>query len=132
MGEYDVNYTAIIAATVAYMIIGFIWYSKWIFGEIWGKLSKEPKKSRMILGHIGSTIAGFIIASVLSYFIRHLHVHHFLYGAVVGFLAWLGFVMSTSLAGALYTAKPAKLFLIDTTYFLVAFVVMGGIIGGWL
>lgn len=135
MGEYEVNYSAIVAATIVYMIIGFLWYSKWLFGTIWAKLQKlekEPKKIRMIIGHIGSVASGFILASVLSYFIRHLHVHHFLYGAVVGFLAWVGFVFTTSLTGALYTAKPIKLFLIDSTYLLIAFIVMGGIIGAWI
>jgi hypothetical protein len=129
---YEINYSAIIASTIVYMIIGFIWYSKWVFGKIWMKLNKEPKKTRMFLAHFGSIVSAFVISFVMSYFIRHLHVHNFFYGALVGFSAWLGFVLTTNLAGALYAAKPVKLFLIDAGYFLIAFIVMGGILGAWV
>jgi len=49
------------------------------------------------------------------------------YGMKVGFAIWLGFVATVQLTDFLFSRKPLKLFLINTGYQLVCYLVMGAI-----
>lgn len=131
MGEFGSNYAAIVVAAVVYMAVGFIWYSEWVLGRVWLKLMKEITPGRMVIGHLVTFILALVLAYVLSYFLRHLHVHTFYYGAFVGFLAWVGFIVPSQMAAVVYAAKPVKLFLVEAGYYLVALILMGGILGVW-
>jgi hypothetical protein len=131
MGENASNYSAIIVAAVVYMAVGFIWYSEWVLGRVWLKLMKEVNPSQMIIGHVVTFILGVVLAYVLSYFLRHLHIHTFYYGAFVGFLAWLGFIVPSKMSTVVYGGRSYKLFLIEAGFYLVALVLMGGILGVW-
>jgi len=50
------------------------------------------------------------------------------YGMKVGFAIWAGFVASVQLTDTLFQKKPFKLFLINTGYQLVCYLVMGAIL----
>ncbi len=66
----------IIILTVVYMVVGSLWYSKWLFGGIWAKLtnidassvSKEAVKKAFILG----TIQKFLKSLLIFYFVINL------------------------------------------------------------
>jgi len=53
-------------------------------------------------------------------------------GMKLGFFCWFGFVLPTSFATSLFSMKPRQLWLIDTGYNLVSFVIAGAIILGWM
>ena len=53
------------------------------------------------------------------------------HGAFFGFMAWLGFAAPTSYATALFSGKPKQLWLIDSMYYLVSFVLAGLILAAW-
>jgi hypothetical protein len=52
-------------------------------------------------------------------------------GALVGVLCWVGFAGATSFATALFSMKPKLLWLIDTGFNLVSFVLAGIILAVW-
>jgi hypothetical protein len=54
-----------------------------------------------------------------------------LHGATFGFMAWLGFAAPTSYATAIFSGKPKQLWVIDTMYNLVSFILAGIILGAW-
>jgi hypothetical protein len=63
-------------------------------------------------------------------------VNHFqdltaLRGAMIGAFCWLGFAGATSFATALFSMKPKELWLINSGYNLVSFVIAGAILGVW-
>src|SRR5436853_5846921 len=53
------------------------------------------------------------------------------YGMKVGFAIWLGFVTTVQLTAKLFENKPTKLYLINTGYQLVCYLVMGAILAVW-
>lgn len=126
----QIDWLVIFIAAVLNMLIGFVWYSKWLFLDEWSKLSKasmdkkEMKKS-IAFGFINS----LVIAFFLYYFEYYLNVATVSDGIYVGFIAWLGFAATTQISGVIWAKRPFKLFLIDSGCKLLSFVVMGGVIG---
>ncbi|HEY5022936.1 MAG TPA: DUF1761 domain-containing protein, partial [Gemmatimonadaceae bacterium] len=53
------------------------------------------------------------------------------HGVLFGFLFWLGFAATTSYATAIFSGKPKQLWLIDSMYNLVSFVIAGIILAVW-
>ena len=49
----------------------------------------------------------------------------------VGFAVWLGFVTTVQLTSVLFAKQPLKLYLINTGYQLVCYLVMGAILAVW-
>jgi hypothetical protein len=81
----------------------------------------------MIVGFIGDLVMAYILARFAAWYGATTLVE----GALVGFMAWLGFV-ATILAGSIYyERKPMELVLINAGYHLVSIVVMGAIFGLW-
>ena len=69
---------------------------------------------------IGFSVMAMIFAHLASS--MTLNAGH---GALVGFMCWLGFAATSSYATALFSGKPKQLWLIDSTYNLVSFVLAG-------
>lgn len=129
-----VSWVAVIVAAAALIVIGFIWYLPQVFGTRWAALSGRP------LPQIGQVppmtyVAGVVTALVTAYVLalieQGLGVKGLTDGAVVGFLAWLGFVATTSYGTVLWEGRQPAYWAINAGNVLVAFVVMGAIIGYW-
>ena len=131
MDSFQTDWLVVVIAAVLNMAIGFVWYSKWLFGRTWQKLTdmKEKdlkcKKTYLIFGFVIS----LVIAYFLSFFEGHLGVTNVSDGMFVGFLLWLGFVATTQISGVLWCKKPFKLFAINSGCKLLSYLVMSGIIG---
>ena len=130
----------VLAASVASMVIGFLWYSPLLFARPWmglmgydpddkAKLAEMQKGAGKLYGI--SFIATVVSAVVLAKIIDLTSVVTILYGMKVGFGIWLGFVATVQLTGALFTKQPIKLFLINTGYQLVCYLTMGAILAKW-
>ena len=76
-------------------------------------------------------ICSFLISLVLALIINHFPPYHPLHGALAGFACWLGFAASTSYATAVFSLQPKALWLINSGYNLVSFVMAGAILGAW-
>lgn len=128
-----VNLVAVVVAAVASMVVGMLWYGP-LFGKKWVELSGvrmsdiESKKSEMpktyLIAFIGALVAAFVLAGFLKYAQAVTPVD----GAVVGAMAWLGFVATVSLGNVLWEGKPVSLYLLNNGYNLVNFAVMGAVI----
>lgn len=131
MDSFQTDWLVVFIAAILNMAIGFVWYSKWLFGRTWQKLSDLKEKDlKMKKGHfIYAFIISLIIAYFLSFFEGHLGVTNVSDGMFVGFLLWLGFVASTQISCVLWCKKPFKLFAINTGCKLLSYLVMSGIIG---
>jgi ABC-type microcin C transport system permease subunit YejE len=126
----SVNIAGVVVSAIAYMIVGMLWYSPGLFGRDWAKLSgiKKSKKD-MTNARMISFVGALITAYVLSLFITALEANTLFAGALIGFWAWVGFVGVIQLAGSNYEEKSFDLWLINSGYLLVTFLVMGGILG---
>jgi len=136
----DINLWAILGAAIATMIVGFVWYSPALFARPWMvAMGYDPddktKSEEMRKGAAKMYSIAFILcllgAFVLAKIIAGLTINTALYGMKVGFAVWLGFLMPVQLTDKMFSQRPFKLFLINTGYQLVAYLVMGAILGKW-
>src|SRR2546430_10570906 len=57
--------------------------------------------------------------------------YHPLHGALAGAACWLGFAAAPSYATAVFSMQPKGLWLINSGYNLVSFMIAGAILGAW-
>jgi hypothetical protein len=129
-----VNWVAVIAATVAYSVIGFLWFSRQVFGLRWAaSIGRElPAPGQVpVTSLVGSVIVGLVTAYVLAVIADAVGAATLADGAILGFLAWLGFAATSTLGGVLFEGRSTTWWTISAGYWLVALVVMGAIIGYW-
>ena len=81
--------------------------------------------------YLGSLVASLISAFVLALFLHWMRAEGAHIGAMTGFHVWLGFVATVQFTAALFARQSMKLFVINTGYQLVCYVVMGAILGAW-
>lgn len=135
-----VNLWAVLVAAVATMVAGFGWYSPALFAKPWtilmgydpndkAKMAEMQKSAGPAYGM--SLVASLLSAFVLGKIISVAFVTTPLYGMKIGLAVWLGFVTTVQLTGALFGRQPVKLYLINTGYQLVCYLLMGAIMGAW-
>jgi Protein of unknown function (DUF1761) len=136
-----VNLWSVLGAAVATMVIGFLWYSPFLFAKPWmiamgydpedkAKLAAMQKSAGPMYGI--SFVASLLSAFVLGKIIFNLAIATPLYGMKVGLAVWAAFVMTVQLTDKLFGNRPWKLFFINTGYQLVCYLVAGAILGQWV
>jgi hypothetical protein len=135
-----VNLLSVLAAAIATMILGFLWYSPFLFAKPWtlamgydmndkAKMDEMRKGAGKLYGitFVASLISAFVLAKIIDV----TTVDSALYGMKIGFAVWLGFVTTVQLTGTLFGRKSTKVYLIDTGYQLLCYLVMGAILAKW-
>ena len=133
----SINYWAVLAAAVASMVLGFLWYGP-LFGKVWIKLMNFDKKQmeqmkKKGMGKIYTlmVINTLVVSYILAHFIKYL-------GTTVpealktAFWLWLGFIATVMLGSVLWEGKSWKLYSINTAYWLVNLAVMSAILALWV
>jgi len=133
-----INLVAVLAAGIANMVIGALWYSPILFGRKWmaviGKSDtelEEMKKEGMTKAYVLSFISALVMAYALALFVGFVDAVTIWDGVKVGLYAWLGFIATTSLATVLFEQRPFGLYFINNGFNLVALLVMGTILVMW-
>jgi hypothetical protein len=135
-----INLWSVLVAAIATMVVGFLWYSPLLFARPWTVLmgydpDDKAKLAEMQKGagkmYALSFLASLVSALVLAKIILITTVSSALYGMKVGFAVWLGFVTTVQLTSVLFAKQPLKLYLINTGYQLVCYLVMGAILAVW-
>lgn len=134
MHGFDVNWLAVLSATLVKFAIGGVWYSPPLFGPRWGAIvgvTPEAFKARMGWAMAIDLVASFVLAWVLANVLKFTGAVGLVPGARVSFFLWLGFVATPLLATTMYEGRPIALFGINAAYWLVSMLIMGGLIGAW-
>lgn len=132
-----INIWEILVAAVAPFAIGFLWYGKPLFGKTWqglvGLSDEDMAQGNMPLIFGVSYLLQLVIATFLSFFIEVVMMvgSSAIWGGLFAVLLCLAFVGTTFGTTYLFSRKPQKLYWIDLGYQVVAFFVMGFIIGAW-
>ena len=145
MALFDTNFDiAVIVAAILSFIIGGIWYAGPVFGKAWmaalGKTEadKEAMRKQAPKGFAAGLIGAFISSLVLAIFLEYGRLANVGLpgsvggGLVVGFLAWFGFLMTTTVSGAIFEGRPSKLVGINVGFTFVSYLIMGLIQGIWI
>ena len=139
MYAVDVNYLSVTIASLVNMLIGYLWYSPYIFGKKWAQLSGISRRNKSMFGRILSRyiliyfLISFFTAYILANFSDYLGIMTIGEGAQLGLWIWFGFVATTVLYDYIYPKKSASwtLYFIDTGYILAGLMVMAMILAVW-
>lgn len=116
------------------MVVGSLWYGP-LFGKQWMKLTgtKEMNmgKDEMPKFYILMFVTSLVQSYVIAYFVTGMGSFDAISGALVGFIAWVGFVVAGKLSEFLADRRPMNLLYLDSGYRLVIFVLMGAVLAVW-
>jgi hypothetical protein len=134
MAQFPINWWALLAAVVARMVLGGIWYSPLLFLNRWLALtgrSHTDMNSRMPMLLLVDLVSSLMMAFVLVHAIHYAGAVTWMQGAAVGFFNWLGFVATVTLGITLYERKPFALFVITNGWQLISLLLIGVILAVW-
>ena len=128
----NVSIVGILAASVVAMIVGMVWYSPPLFGNLWMEaMGVNPKKApKMDPKSFGGAFLGALLsASVLAVLIKGLLALTIMDGFAVALWVWLGFYVALELVALSFSAKRSvKLFLVNIGHHLVALLAMSAVL----
>jgi hypothetical protein len=133
MGSH-LNVWAILAAAVSAFLLGGLWYSPLLFARAWQRASGLTAADIAAQNRVRIFSLAFVLTLVMA-----VNLAMFLdapattltWGATAGFLAGFGWVALSFGVVGLFESRPLSYVLVNGGYLVVAFVVMGAIIGGW-
>ena len=155
----EINWMAILLASLSTLVLGFIWYNPKVFGNIWmkeaGLTLESLKGANMFKMLAGSFIYAFLMSIVLQFLVIHQwgvyssqlnikdvdptiyknfmdafgHTYRtFKHGAFHGFISGLFLALPLIGTNALYERRSFKYVLVTGGFWIVSFMIMGGII----
>lgn len=118
------HYVAILLGAVASFIIGWLWYSPYLFGNIWAKehgSNQEKMKegeapvNALVVSFLTYLVTGYVMTLVFKY----LPVTDIASALSWGFLLWLGFPAAVGLMHSMFSAKSLTQIAISAAFELV-------------
>lgn len=136
--EVQVNWAGVLLATIVGMVVGFVWYAKPVFGDMWQKLVKlDEKKARE--GAVKAIVQALVAGLLTAYIIAHVAYISFTFFDVsfmssalqTAFWLWLGISATTVVTHNAFEQRPTKLTVLTVAHQLVTFLAMAVVIG-WM
>ena len=129
----DINFMGILIAAIVSFVLGWLWYSPFLFGKIWMEEMKvkeeDCKKKNMAVALGGTFLLTLITAFILSSFVEIAGASGAISGGIIGILAGAGFVATAMATNNLFEGKSMKLFLINAGHYMACYAAMGTVLG---
>jgi hypothetical protein len=129
----DINVLAVILAAASSFLVGGLWYSPALFGNVWNRENGSSLKSQGA-GHPAKVFGVSFIFSLVAAFAFALwlgptpSLHD---GLMHGLLAGFGMVAASFGINYQFANRSALLWLVDGGYHTVQFLLFGLILGLW-
>lgn len=136
----EINYWAVLIATLSTMIVGSVWYAPPVFGKRWAKLANVDMNAdktalQAWMPIITTVIVSFISAWVLAgatTISGHFYGGGYLMAAIgTAVILWAGFTAARFITHDAFEGRPTSLTVMNIAHELVTFLVMALIIGLW-
>ena len=136
MDNVTLNYAAILVAAIVNMVIGALWYSPLLFGNIWMKAMKFSKNEMKGDKYMGARYAvaflvGLLMIYIMAHYVSAFEANTASMGAQAAFWPWLGFMVPVLAGDILWNGKPISVFVINASHYLVALLMAGVILATW-
>ncbi len=132
---HSFNHLAILTSALILWFLGAAWYSPALFAKPWmamlGIKKEAGKRASLYVGMIASLIGDLLVAFILAHIIIWSGTDSFGRGALIGFIVWIGFIAAPNLPQGIYEGRPFRLFAINSGYWLVGLLIVGGLLGAW-
>ena len=134
--EVEINWLGVGVATLASMLVGWAWYAKPVFGDMWLKIVKlDEKKTKEVAPK--AMIAALLMSAVTAYVLAHVTYLSFVFFEVsylnaaltTAFWLWLGLVATRFIVHDAFELRPPKLTYLNIGSELVTLLAMGLAIG---
>jgi len=127
----EINWIAVIAATIASFVIGGLWYSPLLFARVWqreaGLTDEQIAGANIIRTFAGAFFLMLLAASMFAMFLGP--DPSLTFGAGAGFAAGLFWVATSLGVNYLFEQRSLRLWLINGGYNVVTFTVIGTVLG---
>jgi hypothetical protein len=134
------TYWIFLLAACAAWVFGAIYYT--LLGKIWlgaqgltqeKLMAERSKRSTLINAYpfVLSFVAEVVIAWVLCGMMLHMGMTGARAGMISGAFVWFGFVLTTIAVNNAYTFRSWKITAIDALHWLVVFIIIGAVVGGF-
>lgn len=129
----NLNWLAVAAATLSTFILGGIWYSPAMFGRAWmeaaGISEEKAKQANPAKVYGGAFVLSLISAINLGMFLGR--ESDLAFGITAGAAVGIGWVATSLGVIYLFEQRPRGHWFVNASYLIVAFIVMGAILGAW-
>ena len=135
--DIPINWLAVVAAGVANMVVGYLWYGP-LFGKMWKGLmgfTDESMKSMpvtMTMAMVWGFVASLVMAYVLARFAFVSGAIDVMGALTLAFWVWLGFLATQSVGAYLWEGKPFKLFVLCAANQLISIALMAVVLVLWM
>ncbi|MBA3789203.1 DUF1761 domain-containing protein [Patescibacteria group bacterium] len=135
--NFAINYFAVLVSAIGFMIVGTLWYGP-LFGKQWRSLigvtpekMKNTPNGAMVRPMIFVFIVALVTSFVIAVLLKSLLITTPLVALELAFVVWLGFIATTLLNRVLFEQSSMKLYFINISQSLVAFLFSSLILVLW-
>jgi hypothetical protein len=137
--QIPVNFFSVLLASIASMVVGFLWYSPLLVGNIWmkemGITSKSMEKAKKNMGllyglsWVGSLVMAYVLTHVTVMSMNFFQYPRLSSAVTSAFWMWFGFIAPVQMTEVIFGGKSWKLYALNTGYQFFSMLSMGLVIG---
>lgn len=129
------NHVAVIVSVLVAMLLGFVWYSPILFGELWRVslgMTQEQVYQAGLMEFVIAIVSSFVAAYFMSWLIQRLAIRrNGWHGAALGVAVWLGLAVPTIATHYAFDQLQLTTFLVDAGDSLISLAVIGLMLAVW-
>ncbi|EAR25598.1 hypothetical protein A20C1_05006 [marine actinobacterium PHSC20C1] len=134
----EINYIAVVLATLSSMLVGTIWYSPRVFGNYWMKAagvtpsgnSKDALRP-ILVTVVVSFITAWVLAGAAFIAFDFYGGSFFVNSLFTAIILWAGFTAARFITHDQFDGRPNGLTVLNISHEFVTIVIMAIIIGVW-
>ena len=134
MGDNQINHLAVAVAAISNLVLGGLWYSPWLFYNAWknenGLTEEALKNQKPVKVFTISLLLSFLMSYNLAFFLADAKTD-IGWETTAGFLAGFGWAAAIFTVIGLYEMRSWRYLLINSSFFILYFTLMGCILGAW-
>ncbi len=129
----DLNWAAVIVASIAWFAFSAVWYSVPPLSQAWQQAAKAEMGTGtpMVMLFVPTFIGYVVTTVVIALLVKAIGVSGAADGIALGVVLGLGFGTVGALVTQLYESKGSTYWLINGVNSIIAFVIVGAILGAW-
>jgi hypothetical protein len=134
----EINYLAVIAATLSSMIVGSVWYTPKVFGNYWMKAANITPSGNskdairpILVTLVVSFVTAWVLAGAAYISWAFYDSGFFLNSVVTAIILWAGLTAARFITHDAFDGRPKGLTVLNVAHEFVTIVIMAVIIGVW-
>jgi hypothetical protein len=135
----EINYWAVLIATVLSMALGALWYSPVLFVNRWARLARIDLKERdgapvvipMMVAFAVTFLTAWVLAGSVAIAWHFYGGSYFSSAVVTAITLWAGFTAARFITHDVFEGRPSQLTVLNIGFELVTVLIMAIVLGFW-